>query len=165
MSMTIPEDSGKQLKGRHVLLYMLGFFGVMIAVNMVFLYSAITSFPGEDVEKSYLQGLSYNDTLAEKARQAELGWSAAVGIEAGEVLFLLEDKDGAPKSTQIVSGNMRRLYSTKEDAALAFSSRGDGLYAAKLPDIGVGAWEVHVDVRNSEDSDVIFKAQKTLQLQ
>ena len=46
-----------KLTGWHVLWIMLGFFGLMFTVNGIFLYHAITSFPGEDVKKSYLQGL------------------------------------------------------------------------------------------------------------
>ena len=72
--------TGRELKGWHVLLIMLAFFGVMFSGNGVFLFHAITSFPGEDVKKSYVQGLSFNDTLADRAAQAELGWLAEAGL-------------------------------------------------------------------------------------
>ena len=61
------EQGTFELKGWHVLLILMAFFGVMFSVNGVFLYHAITSFPGEDVKKSYVQGLNYNDTLAVRA--------------------------------------------------------------------------------------------------
>ncbi|MEO1305623.1 MAG: FixH family protein, partial [Pseudomonadota bacterium] len=90
-SQTLSAPSEKTLKGWHVLLIMLGFFGIMFAVNGVFLYHAITSFPGEDIKKSYVQGLNYNDTLAVRAAQAELGWQAEAGLEDQTLVFRLFD--------------------------------------------------------------------------
>ena len=56
------ETDGKVLKGHHVLFWLMGFFGLMFVVNGVFLWAALSSFPGEDVRHSYLQGLQYNQT-------------------------------------------------------------------------------------------------------
>ena len=70
-----------QLKAWHALVWFLGFFGFMFAVNGIFLWTAITTFPGEDVEKSYLTGLDYNQEIARRERQTEEGWNAEIGLE------------------------------------------------------------------------------------
>ena len=67
-----PSSKSGKLTGWHVFWIMLGFFGLMFTVNGIFLYHAITSFPGEDVKKSYLQGLDYNSTLDAKGSDGAL---------------------------------------------------------------------------------------------
>ena len=71
----VPSTKG-QLKGWHALLWFVGFFGFMFVVNGIFLWTAITTFPGEDTEKSYAVGLAYNREIARRAHQAEAGWGA-----------------------------------------------------------------------------------------
>ena len=61
MNASAARKPGFVLKGWHVLLMLVGFFGFMFVVNGIFLWAAITSFPGEDEQKSYMQGLHYNE--------------------------------------------------------------------------------------------------------
>ena len=154
--------SDKELKGWHVLLIMLGFFGVMFAVNGVFLYHAITSFPGEDVKKSYVQGLSYNDTLAAREAQAELGWTAQAGHRGSELIFRLQDRDGAPLSNYVVVGELRRFATQKADQAIAYSARPDGEYVAEASALAPGQWALRINVLDAEAETVLFNVTKTI---
>lgn len=155
------EDSGKTLKGWHVLLIMLGFFGVMFAVNGVFLYHAITSFPGEDVKKSYVQGLNYNDTLAERAAYAELGWRAEAGVEGDDLVFRLRDADGAPLSNYAVIGEVRRLATRDADQAVVYQARPDGEYVAEAA-LGPGQWSLRINVLDPAADTVLLRVTKTI---
>jgi nitrogen fixation protein FixH len=51
--------------GRTVLFWFLGFFGVCIAVNGIFVYKAVSTFKGVVAEDAYQIGLHYNDILKE----------------------------------------------------------------------------------------------------
>ncbi len=74
---TAPEgSSGFRITGWHVLAGMILFFSTIIAVNAVFISLAVQSFPGEDQRRSYVQGLEYNDVIAQRRAQAALGWTA-----------------------------------------------------------------------------------------
>lgn len=154
--------SGKELKGWHVLLIMLGFFGVMFAVNGVFLYHAITSFPGEHVKKSYVQGLNYNDTLAARAAQADLGWTAEAGLQQGELIFRLRDRDGAPISNYVVIGELRRFSTQAADQTIIYSARANGDYVADPGALAAGQWELRIMVMDSTPENVVFNVSKTL---
>lgn len=147
-----------KLKGWHVLLIMLGFFGVMFVVNGIFLYSAITSFPGEDVEKSYLQGLNYNDTLEARREQAELGWTLRAGlVGAADPVLRVEvsGRDGEVISLLDVTARLRRQATTAEDVHLVLASAGmGGVYEAVLPPLGKGLWEVTIEARSANGVDV-----------
>ena len=157
-----PEASGKELKGWHVLLIMLGFFGVMFAVNGVFLYHAITSFPGEDVKKSYVQGLNYNDTLAARAAQAELGWRAEAGLQDDQIVFRLQDADGQDLSNFAVIGELRRSATRDHDQAVAFTTNFDGSYTTDALDLERGQWRLRITVLDEAAETILFNVDKTL---
>ena len=69
--------SDKPVTGRHVLMMMLGFFGVIFAVNGVFAFLAIDTFTGLETEQAYLKGLDYNRTLTAAAEQRTTGTSCS----------------------------------------------------------------------------------------
>ena len=70
-SETVSATTGKPLTGRGVLIWLAGFFGVMIVANGIFLYFAITTFSGLDDASSYRAGRNYSGELAAAAAQAE----------------------------------------------------------------------------------------------
>ncbi len=156
------EASGKELKGWHVLLIMLGFFGVMFAVNGVFLYHAITSFPGEDVKKSYVQGLNYNDTLASRAAQAELGWTAEAGLQDDQLIFRLRDAEGAALSNYTVIGELRRTATRDGDQAIIYTAQADGEYVADAGALAPGQWALRINVLDPAAETVLFNVTKTI---
>ena len=69
----------QKLTGRGVIVWLIATFGVVLAVNFYFIYQAERTYPGQDVSHPYLQGVDYNQTLDDRAKQAQLGWSAAIG--------------------------------------------------------------------------------------
>ena len=161
-----PPQKG-QLKGWHVLLIMLAFFGVMFTVNGFFLYSAITSFPGEDVEKSYLQGLNYNQTLEARRAQAELGWTVRAGLagdDADRIAVQVTDTDGAPVSRLNVEAKLRRLVTGAEDVVVGLeAASAPGSYAADLPDVASGQWDLIVTATD-RSGDVQLEARKQVRV-
>lgn len=66
------DDQSQESKktGRLVLIWLLGFFGVCMAVNAFFIYMAVTTNWGVVSENAYQTGLHYNDLL-EEARKRE----------------------------------------------------------------------------------------------
>ena len=75
------------LKGWHVLVMILIFFGITIGVNATFITMALRTHPGEDVPRSYMQGLEYNETLENRRIQSELGWTARFNLVDDELVF------------------------------------------------------------------------------
>lgn len=164
MTETMDTKPEKQLKGWHVLLIMMAFFGVMFAVNGVFLYHAITSFPGEDVKKSYVQGLNYNQTLEARAAQATLGWTAEAGIEDDKILFRLMDRDGRALSGYPVIAELRRMTTDASDALLTFAPGPEGTYIYALDDVASGQWRLTFQVLDLDTETTLFTATKTLRV-
>ena len=155
-----------EVRGWHVLAAMLAFFGVVIAVNVAFAVIAVRSFPGEDVRRSYLQGLQYNDTLAERRAQAELGWRAAaalvaVSADSAEVRIRLTDRDGAALDALAVAGDLQWPTDARFDRVLVFSPIGDGVYVAQAGNVHPGRWRLRARAESTDARALDFEAELT----
>lgn len=155
----------KELKGWHVLLMMLAFFGVTIAVNIAFTIYAIDTFSGEDVSKPYVRGLAYNRTLEERAAQATLGWRATIDAVrengATAISAHIEDREGGAKSALVVEAVLRRPTDASLDRTVALEPAGGGEYKAGVPDLAPGAWDVIV---RAKEADRTFEAERRVVL-
>jgi len=138
----------KPFTGRTVLLWLTGFFGIVIATNAIFITEAVKTFRGEDEQKPYLQGVEYNRTLAHRAQQAQLGWRASIDarrLPAGkaEILVELHHPDGSPETGAHLTGELRHPADENRDRVLRFSQASAGLYQATVQ-APPGNWDVLV---------------------
>lgn len=152
------ENSGKgKMKGWHALLWFLGFFGFMFVVNGIFLWAAITSFPGEDVEKSYLTGLDYNQELARRAHQEAAGWNAEIGISGTNQGFLLTTRlmtrEGSALPVFGTHAQLRHPTDRDLDRVVTLTPAGGGEYVAELGDLHAGAWSVNLAADVDPETD------------
>lgn len=156
------------LTGRHVLGSLLGFFGVMLIVNGAFVYFALSTLNGTAANNAYRSGLDYNRTIAEAARQDELGWRGAVGIVTaadGIKTLRLEitDRAGAPVDGLVVAGALGRPATAGEDLAIALVRLAPGAYAAPLEGVASGNWIAALEVvREGEPGPVVYRLKQRL---
>ncbi len=130
-----------QLKGKHILYTLLGFFGVIFAVNGYFLYSALVTLPGEERGATYEAGLHYNATLASERAQDALHWShKSELLPGGRIAISISDAEGAPVAGLVVEGRLDRPASSKSGGNLIFRETGTGRYEAASSEASPGAW-------------------------
>ena len=152
-----------EIRGLHVLGIIAGFFLITFLVNGVFVWRAVTSFPGEEVEKSYLQGLDYNRTLEQREAQAALGWGAEIGVDPvrrDQLLVRITDDSGSPVGGLDLEV-LQCPHGQTLESRYSLESVKPGLYAAIMP-VTHGRMQVVVEARRSEEDEVIFTANKTL---
>ena len=153
------------IQGAHVLAAMLAFFGAVIAVNITFVVFAVQSFPGEDVRRSYLQGLNYNATLAERREQAAMGWRAETALRGQHDATIVEvtilDGAGAPVDGLTTSGELRWPTNGRFDRALSFEAQGRGRYVAHLRDLSSGRWILRGRAERTDGRALDFEAELT----
>ncbi len=131
-----------QLKGLHVLAIFVGFFGVIIAVNVGFTVMAIRTFPGEVSRTPYEDGVAYNAKLAQLNAQARLGWRAAARAgDEGAVVVTFRDRAGRPVTGLNVAVKLERpaTETGRKNAFLAETT--PGTYAARPGGLS-GAWDM-----------------------
>ena len=154
-----------RLTGYHVLFILLGFFGIMFAVNILFTVMAVKTFPGEQEEKSYLQGINFNETLKNKAHQDELGWRSEIGFltETDNTPLLVTnwfDNQDGPLTALKVHAQLTRPASDEGQLQLVLSPNGPGRYEAQLSSLEAGTWNVELTAVSPDGETV--KAHKTL---
>ena len=153
---------GDGLRGRHVLLGLVVFFGLIFVVNGVFVYYALSTFAGGDTSDPYRKGLHYNDTLAEAAQDAERGWQAELsyGAKSGGLALSLTDKGGQPVSGLHLAASIERPATDREDRSANFREIDGGKYVADLK-LAPGQWIVQLQANElSRTGDPVFRLKR-----
>jgi nitrogen fixation protein FixH len=134
-----------EIRGRHVLIGFIAFFGLIFLANGIFLYYALTTFGGGEKGSPYRSGLHYNEMLAEAVRAAERGLSAALAYDAkaGRLTFNLRDKSGEPVAGLHFDANVGRPATDREDLSAEFREVETGRYVAELA-LAPGQWVVEL---------------------
>lgn len=146
------------ITGRHVLIGMILFFGIIIATDGAFMVLAYRCFSGQVASNPYEAGLAYNATLAQKARQEALGWSATIGGDGGRVGVVIADAAGRPVDGLRVTATLERPATEQGRRVISLVSEGAGRYGA--PFVAGGAWDVRVVAEGP--SDARFEAERRL---
>ena len=128
--------------GRHMAAIMIGFFGVVIAVNIGMARVAGSTFGGVVVENSYVASQNYNRWLDEAAKERALGWQLIAQRRADDRVTVTVS--GPTGSEQLV-GVARHPLGAAPDVPLAFARAADGSFLSDkaLPD---GRWIVRFDL-------------------
>ena len=135
------------IRGKHVLMAMLAFFGTIIVVNLIFVYFALNTWTGITTENAYQEGLQYNETLAARDAQRSLGWQAEVATtllaDGSEQLTVdLRDQQGRSLSGLSVSGALRRPTHEGFDQTVVLAEEVEGRYITPLSLPLRGNWDL-----------------------
>jgi nitrogen fixation protein FixH len=136
--------------GRHVLAGLVGFFGVMLLANAIFVYFAVATFSGGDTSKPYQRGLAYNQTIEADAAQAARGWRTEIGYQSGTLAFHVTDRTGAPVTRLHVAAEFARPATDKHDRRVVLQEVSDGRYSAAI-DLPQGLWVISVASRHNDE--------------
>lgn len=117
------------LTGRKVLIFTVLAFGIIIAVNLTLAFNAVRTFPGLEVDNSYVASQSFD---RDREVQLSLGWEVSAKVDtAGDLVLNIVDADGAPVRVAKLEGTFGRATSMRDDQTPVFEFR-DGAYRAKV---------------------------------
>ncbi len=138
-----------KLTGGDVLIWLAGFFGLILLTNIVFVTMAVRTFRGEDEQHPYLQGIQYNQTLAQRAEQVHRGWQASISasrLPSGVVrtTVLLVGPDKKPQDGVLLAGLLRHPADENLDRPLQFQQIAPGRHEAVITGVRPGNWDVLV---------------------
>jgi len=124
---------------------MIGFFGVIIAVNVLLANLAVATFSGTVVENSYVASQGFNRLLGAAKADKALGWHLALArAGSGTVRFTLSDASGRPLTGAAVRAQADHPLGAKAPVVVTPREVAPGVYEAALP---AGRWHVGVEVR------------------
>lgn len=133
-----------ELTGKHVLGITVGAFTVIIAVNMLMAFKAVSTFPGLEVANSYVASQTWD---ADMAAQKALGWNLAEDYDAGagELRLTFTDATGAPVMLSGLKVLVGRPTEASDDKSPDFV-REAGVYVARTT-LAPGKWMLHVEAQ------------------
>jgi len=139
-----------------------GGFAVVIIANGALLYFATTTFSGLSTRQAYVEGLAYNDRVAEERAQAVLGWTLDVGLStpvmadasgwAARLHLTAADAQGRPLDGLAIEALVRRPTEEGLDHTVALTPVGPGAYRADLALPKPGLWDILFTARLGEDT-------------
>ena len=109
--MNITHQKTRELTGKHVLLWFLGFFALIFAVNGVLVKAATSTFGGVETSSSYKAGLMFKEDIAAAERDVHI---LIFGFKPGEIgnrfRDLLVEKAGAGVGVRVITEAAFRLH-------------------------------------------------------
>lgn len=151
------------IEGRHVLMGLIVFFGVMLAANSMLVYYAIDTFSGGDRPDPYRSGLRYNETIAAAERQAALGWQAEVAYDdrSGRLSLRFLDQAEEPVAGLKLGATVSRPATDREDRAVVFNEVSPGVYGTDI-ELAPGLWVISLASRAKEGGDPVYRLKRRL---
>ncbi len=147
-------DSGmtteRKITGRMVLVGLLAFFGVVFAVNGIFAYLAMDSWPGLTTEAAYEQGLAHDQFLAEAEAQTQRGWHSDLTIaplaegNGQRVTARMTGKDGSALESLTVTVMLIRPVGDETAFTAVLNHQGGGFYQADVALPHRGRWRAEI---------------------
>lgn len=157
-----------EITGKHVLIAMLSFFGLIIAVNAVMMRLALSTHTGVVAENTYRKGVKYNDEIAAAERMELLGWRNQMALApTGDKLSIdIRDKDGNAVRGLAIKATLGRPASEKYDLELTLNETTAGSYEASIPARDAGTYVASIEATDParEQDGILYRAKERLWL-
>jgi nitrogen fixation protein FixH len=132
------------------------FFAVILAVNIFYIYISKKTWRGIVTDDSYHNGLNYNDTLKEVAKQKVLGWTVKVNFrpsvsKKGILTITLQDKDLRYINDAKIYITFKRPAQEGSDFVLPVPFE-DGIYNTKVEFPMEGQWDGQLAIVKDQDT-------------
>ena len=135
----------REFTGRHMLMAMIGGFGIVMAVNFYMASLATSGFGGVIVKNTYVASQKFNGWLEEAERQEALGWDAEpMRADDGH---LVVKANGVPQSA-LASAKIRRPLGDLEASDLQLVRQSDGTFRSSEP-LADGRWTVRLEITSA----------------
>jgi len=160
------QKQARILTGRHVLQWLVAFFGIVFAVNGVLVRAAISTFGGVETLSSYRAGLQFEQEVGLVARQDALHWQVtgklardSAGVAVLDVTA--RDAQGAPLSGLTADARLAHPADDRLDRVIAVRSVASGVFhgAAQAQP---GQWELIVDLYRGDQR--VFRSRSRVSL-
>ena len=131
--------------------------GLTIGAN-IWLVRVATHDPSFAVEEDYYQrGVHWDDEMAQRARNAALGWRIDASVSpirqgyGSDLRIALNDAAIAPIEGASVVVRAVHVARAGTPVDITLTASGPGEYEARVPIERAGMWELHIDVHRGVD--------------
>jgi len=141
----------KSFSGLHMLAILVGFFGVVIAMNILLAVLALRTNSGLVVDDSYESSQSFDKDTAKLLADAALDIHPQINIADGMLDIGLNTAAGEPIAAKSLQVTLGRAVSANTDITPTFHMVSVGHYQAPV-NLGLGRWlgKISVKLNNGE---------------
>jgi nitrogen fixation protein FixH len=162
---TITGRPPRVLTGRMVLFCVLAFFCSIIAMNVVMIRVAVSSFSGVETESSYKAGLAFKNDVAAAHAQDALHWTVEANLqrEADSTRVLISARDADARAVSGLSLEARLAHPTdkRHDIVLEFVETASGHFKSLTP-MPRGYWDLIIALKR--DAATVFRSKSRISL-
>jgi nitrogen fixation protein FixH len=139
----------RELTGRAVLLWLIGFFAVIFVINGFMADAAITTFAGVDTPSSYEAGQMFEHEAALAKAQDDLHWKVDGNLNldrVGEAVLdmTVRDAEGQPVSGLRADARLWHPADSRRDHVIHLAKTGPGVFHGEAH-AHSGKWELIID--------------------
>ncbi|OXT01721.1 hypothetical protein B7H23_01810 [Notoacmeibacter marinus] len=142
---------GGPFTGRHMLMVMIAFFGVVISVNLTLAFLASKSWTGLVVKNSYVASQNFEKERALQAAQIARGWKIGANVDDGFLTVTLKDGDGKAVERATVTAALTGVMYDRDDQIVELPPLSSGGYGRQVK-LHAGEWvaKLAVDAEGTE---------------
>jgi len=157
-------ERGSPLTGWKVLLYLLGFFGVIFAVNGVMIYEALSTLTGVDTDSAYQAGRMFEKDVEMAKAQDARRWRVDVRVTpspGGERRLDVEARDatGEPLRDVVATAVFERPTDRRLDRSVSVAEDAPGHFDGSA-EIAPGQWDLVIEL--SRQGDRLFRSKNRI---
>lgn len=153
------------LTGRTVLFCLLAFFGTIIAMNIVLVRVAVSSFSGVETESSYKAGLAFKNDIAAAQAQDARHWTVDAVVQRGgdAAHVAVTAKDAQARSLAGLTLEARLAHPTdkRRDVVLEFVEETSGRFRSLTP-LPQGHWDLVIGFKRADET--VFRSKSRISL-
>ena len=161
MKLRTNKQANRPFTGWHFLIYIVGFFVVIITANLTMAYFAIDTFSGLETDDAYRKGRDYNQTLDAAKRQEALGWQEEItlvkngsGMNAAHYITLT--LHGAESEKDLTATLLiRRPATNANDQLINLVETTPRVFVGVIKSLEPGRWKRSLVVK--KQGEVIFR--------
>ena len=149
----------RELTGKAVLICLLGFFGVVTAVNAVMIRAAISTFGGIETKNPYEAGLAVAQEIAAVEAQDALRWQVNANVSSEPTATLINltatDAAGRPLTGIKVTARLRHPTDARADHVISLAPYAPGAFAGRTGRVA-GQWLLAIEL--ARDGKRLFRS-------
>jgi len=142
-------DKPREVTGRTVLIWLVGFFGLVFLVNGIMAKAAISTFGGVQTQSSYKAGQNFEHEVALARAQDDLRWKVDGKLtldRAGEAVLAMSvrDAEGQPVGGLTADARLWHPADSRRDHVIPMRKTAPGDFRGEAR-AEPGRWELIVD--------------------
>lgn len=156
------DASGRKLTGGMVLFMLIGFFAIIIAVNMVLLGFAIKTFSGREAKNAYIAGMSHDRALAAVRAQNARGWvidAQLKRVEKGRSSLRLERLDAGAQVELEAFARFEHPADSRQDRIVPLVRESGSVWSA-IAEVPAGGWDLLLEMRSGQE--MLFRSHERI---